>query len=188
MMKHTPLRTLIRWGRETAGASATEFAMVLPVLVVVYLGGYELTNLVTTYRKVCDSTAQLADIISQSASPTDKATLTTFMNATAQVMSPDSTTNMAVVVSEITTNAAGTAATVTWSEGWQGGTALTKGAAYTLPPKLLVAGSTLSYLLVQSTYSYQANFGGAYIGNPIPLSDQVYIPPRNQASISCSDC
>ncbi|MGH7023121.1 MAG: TadE/TadG family type IV pilus assembly protein [Caulobacteraceae bacterium] len=183
-------RLFARWSRDTRGAAAVEFVLVVPLMLAIYLGGYEVSNLVSTYRKVCDATAQLADIASQMASPTDQSTLNTQMAATTQIMSPFSTTKLTIALSEITADSSG-AGTVTWCEAYQGATCLTKGASYTLPAALkaaAIAAGGASYLLVVTNYTYDASFGASWTGPSIPLSDQLYIPPRNVASITCKDC
>jgi len=180
------LERLQLWRQESAGAAAVEFVLVAPILVALYLGGFAAQELLTTYRKVCDATAQLANIASQPQCVTS-AELTTLMTASTQVMAPYSTTNLQLATSEITVNAAGTGATVTWSQAYNGGTALTTGAAWTLPSQLLYPTSPnaagTSYILVQSNYSYQANIGGVYVGGNVPMSSQLYMPPQNSGSI-----
>jgi Flp pilus assembly protein TadG len=184
------------WRQESSGAAAVEFAIMLPLLTALLLGGYEAARLILTYRKLCDATAQLANIASQTDSPTTGGNLQTEMAAAAQVMYPDSTSTMTLVMSEIDVSGSG-AATVGWSQAWNGGTVLS--GTVSLPSALIdsslwstVAGCSpttnpcYSYILVQSTYSFKAAIGGNYVGFTIPLSDQVYMPPRNEAAITCA--
>ena len=51
--------------RARGGATAVEFALLLPFLLLLYLGGFELTQALSTYRKLTDTTAELASIVSQ---------------------------------------------------------------------------------------------------------------------------
>jgi len=200
-----------RWRTDASGAAVVEFAIILPVLAAVLIGGYEVSHLILTYRKLCDVTGQLADIVSQEATPTSQANIQGDMAAATQVMYPDSVTPLTLVVSEINVNGYGQA-WVGWSEGWLAGTvnesvahAVTgvPGSWTTLPSAMVnntiatnvsgcstTEGNTTpcySYILVESRYSYQSAIGGSYIGFTVPVGDQVYMPPRNEATISCTD-
>jgi Flp pilus assembly protein TadG len=180
---------LARWRADATGAAAVEFALIVPVLLVLYLAGYEVSQVVSTYRKVCDTTAQLANIVTQETAVT-KASLTTYMDATSQIMAPYPTANLKVVVSQINVNYTTNAATVGWSEAYQGGTANTAGATWSLPAKLINAGNTTnySYILVQSSYTYTPQIGAAFMAKSYPMSNQLYMAPRQVATIPCSDC
>jgi len=180
----TAVSLLERWRIQPDGAAVTEFAIILPLLVLIWLGGYETTNAVATYRKLTDTTAQLANIASRGVN-TSKGELQTIMAATAQIMSPYSTANLQTVVSEIQTDAH-SVATVTWSQAYNGGTTHTPGTAWTLPAALVTPSS--AYILVETSYNYQASLGVPYIGMGIPMASQLYIPPRQVPSIICTDC
>jgi Flp pilus assembly protein TadG len=161
------------------GVAAVEFALLTPVLLLVYLGGFEASQAVATFRKLSDMTVELANITAQytTMSNTD---VTSVEAASTQIMAPYTTSNAAIVVSEITTDA-NSNATVTWSVPYNGATALTKGASYTLPSGMVTAST--SYILVKSTYTYTPSIGSAYIG-AIPMTDQIYMLPRQSTSIT----
>jgi Flp pilus assembly protein TadG len=195
------IEKLRRWPAASEGAAAVEFVLIFPVIVVLYLGGFEVSQLVTTYRKVCDVTGQLADIASDtdtsftSGSTFNATEVQAQMGAAAQIMAPMTTTPLTVTITQIAVDKTG-AGTITWSQGWQGGTAYGKGNAYTMPANIQTAAqdafknagvTSTTYLLVQTTYKYTASFGAAWIGATIPLASQVYILPRNGAG-TCTDC
>lgn len=66
--------------RNVAGAALVEFAIVLPFLLIMFLGGYVVTDMIACNRKVTITTRALTDMISRSVSPslvtaaTDEAT------------------------------------------------------------------------------------------------------------------
>jgi Flp pilus assembly protein TadG len=82
---------LLRWARrftaDTQGVSAVEFALLLPLMLTMYLGGSEVANAVATSRKVTLVSRTVADLASQSASITD-ISMTNILNASAAVISP----------------------------------------------------------------------------------------------------
>jgi len=167
-----------RWRQDQRGVSAVEFALVVPLLLMVYIGGLGTALGVATYRKLADVTVELGNVTAQytTMSATD---VSNVMNASAQIMAPYSTTGLSIVLSEITTNASG-AATVTWSKTNGSGVALTPGASVTLPAGMAV--SSTSYIFVQTSYAYSPPI--LYdISGPISLADQIYIQPRQSASI-----
>jgi len=69
---------------------------------------------------------------------------------------------------------------VTWSQAYNGGTALAVGASYTLPSSLRTAST--SYMLVQTAYSWSPLVTGGPFG-AINMTDQIYGLPRQSSSI-----
>jgi Flp pilus assembly protein TadG len=55
---------------DQGGVSAVEFAICLPFIVLLYLGGYQLSDSISAYRKVTAATRTVADLTSQSTSVT----------------------------------------------------------------------------------------------------------------------
>jgi len=167
-----------QWRDDTRGVAAVEFAFTVPVLLIVYLAGFELSQAMATYRKLSDTTVELANISAQYTTM-GSLDVTSVMNASSQIMSPYPTQNLGIVLSEVTTDASSNA-TVTWSQASSGATALPVGQAITLPSGL--ASPSTSYILVQTTYRYTPTVGANFIG-PIPMTDQIYMIPRSSPTI-----
>lgn len=170
---------LSRLRRARDGATAVEFALLLPFLLLLYLGGYELTQALSTYRKLTDATTQIANIVAQytTMSALD---VTSVCQASTQIMAPNSATGLKIVVTEVSTDA-NKNATVTWSQAYNGGTAYTAGASWTLPTGLAMASS--SYVLVQTSYVYSPTIGAAYVPS-ITMSNKIYMLPRQSTTIN----
>jgi len=173
---------LPRWLKRSLGdkrgASAVEFALIVPFLLTIYIGGLETAQGVATFRKLTDTTVELANVTAQytTMSSTD---VSNVMNASAQIMAPFPTSNLSIVLSEITTDANGNA-TVTWSRPYNGATAMTVGSPVTLPSGMATASA--SYIFVNTSYTYVPAIVYGILGS-IPLGDQIYMRPRQSASI-----
>jgi Flp pilus assembly protein TadG len=166
-----------RW-RDDRGVAAVEFAFIAPVLLVLYLGGFELSQAMATYRKVSDTTVELANVAAQYTTMS-AADVSSVMNASSQIMAPYATSNLTIVLSEVTTDA-NNQAKVTWSQPYNGATALTAGSSITLPTGL--SSPSTNYILVQTTYLYTPVIGSRFL-SPVPMRDQIYMLPRASASI-----
>src|SRR6266851_2414379 len=84
-----PIRRLLR---DERGISAVEFAMLLPLMVTLYLGGVEVSQAVAIDRKVTLISRSLGDLVSQATS-IDSTAMTSILGATTAVMAPYSDTN-----------------------------------------------------------------------------------------------
>lgn len=171
-------RLLSRWVRDERAVAALEFALVAPLMLTLYLGGYETTQGVSAYRRLATVTEELASVTAQytTMSHTDVANV---MNATSQIMAPYPSANLGVVLSEITTDVNGNA-TVTWSQPYNGSTPLVVGSSITLPTGM--ASPSTNYIYVQTAYTYVpvVDFNG--VGG-ISMSDQMFMLPRQSPSI-----
>jgi Flp pilus assembly protein TadG len=176
-MRRRPLRGWRRLAADRRGVAAVEFALVVPVVIVAYLAGFEVMEAATVNRKLTDTTVQIANITSQytTMSSIDVGNV---LGASAQIMTPYPTTSLSIVLSEVTTNAAG-AGSITWSQAYQG-TALAAGTPVTMPSGFQTPNS--NYILVQTTYAYQPVIGGAFV-KPISMTNQIFMLPRSSASI-----
>jgi Flp pilus assembly protein TadG len=169
-------RTLIhRLGRlieDERGVTAVEFAVLLPFMLTLYLGGIEASQAVAMDRKVTLTVRAVADLAAQTSSISDS-DMTNILNAASAVVAPYSATLLQVKVSSVSINAQGQARVV-WSDA-RNTSARPAGQSVTLPAALNVNNTTVIWGEV--SYSYTPTIGYVLTGT-FNLSDQIYMRPR----------
>ena len=86
-MRLRPFTKLSKFARDESGISAVEFALIAPLMAMIYFGCIELSLMMTLDRKVTGATAALGDLTSRSSTITN-ADLTDIFEATRMVMQP----------------------------------------------------------------------------------------------------
>jgi Flp pilus assembly protein TadG len=162
-----------RFIASTRGVAAIEFAMIAPVLAVMFLGTFDGARAIATYMKMRSATFALAAITNQY-STIQSSDMATIVGATSAIMAPYSSSPITITISQITISNKGVA-TISWSYS-QGGTARAQGSSITLPATALdVNGSYL--ILAEVSYKFTPMFGYFSAGN-ITFSDNLYVTPR----------
>jgi Flp pilus assembly protein TadG len=176
MSQRLSLRAFAKCHRGTA---AVEFAVILPILLVLFCGGFALTQAILISRKVTITTRALADLTSQyvTMSASDMANV---LNASSQIVAPFSSSPLSIRLSEITTDALGLTAKVTWSAGLNQ-TPFPTNTPYVLPAGMNIPNA--SYILSQVSYSYTPPSMYGSIG-PFSLSDSLFMVPRLSTSVT----
>ena len=155
-MKAMSLRSPRHFGRNRRGASATEFALIAPLMLGLYIGCVEISEGVAADRKVTLTAGTLANHTSQDT------TLTT--------------ADIAAKISCLKIDATGIAR-VTWGEATTGVTKRAPGEVVTFPTNLAVPNSYLVFSEV--SYQYVPVTGFSHISaSGITLSDVMYMAPR----------
>ena len=129
-----PVSLYRRFIASTRGLAAIEFAMILPVLLIMLLATFDAGRAIAVYMKVRSAGYTLAAITNQY-STMATSDMTAVTGATAAVLSPFSSASAVVVISQIKATSA-TQAVVSWSYATSG-SALTQGASVSnLPTNL----------------------------------------------------
>jgi Flp pilus assembly protein TadG len=176
------LTTFNRLVRERHGVSAVEFALLLPFMLTLYLGGTEVTQAVTIKRKTTIVTRTIGDFVAQSSTITN-AQMLNIMNATKAVVAPYAQGNLRIVVTSVGIDGANNA-TVVWSDATANATAKTAGASVTLPTGLNAFPNT-TVIWTEAEYVYTPPIGYMITGNMV-LGDHMYMRPRLVARV-CRD-
>jgi Flp pilus assembly protein TadG len=178
-----------RFGRNTEGAAAVEFALILPFLLLLYVGSIEASSLITVDRRVNVISGTVGDLVARwdsAADPLTLAELTDYFKASAGILFPYADSGLRQVVSFLKVENDGTTAVV-WSCGYNGGSKRTAGSAYTLPANMLAivrppAGD--GFVVVSETsYSYRPALGIVFT-EPINLHQASYYIPRYGRAIA----
>jgi Flp pilus assembly protein TadG len=171
-----------RFARDRAGISAVEFALVLPFMLTLYLGSSELGDGLAAQFKATLAARTVADLASQYTS-IDSATMSEILGAASTVMTPYSTNNMAVTVSELQFSSGSNIATVQWSCTLNG-TARAQNSTYTLPTALQSLPTGTYYLILgEVTYPYTPSMGYVLTGT-INIYEETFFFPRMLSSIT----
>jgi Flp pilus assembly protein TadG len=161
------------------GVSAVEFALILPVMVLIYLGGYEITQALAINRLVALTSGTVTNLVSQYTTISASTQMPDILNASEQVLTPYPSSNATVVVSSITIDNSGKA-TVAWSQSLNGA-ARTIGAAMSLPAALDTPNTTV--IFGETTYAYTPLIDFIKMGT-LNLHSSVYMLPRASTTIN----
>ena len=171
-------RSLRRLAGERSGLAATEFALLLPLMLGLYLGAVELGNALTINRKVTHVTSSLSDLVTQSRTISN-ADMKNILDAAASVIVPYSTGLLRIKVSGVSIDSTGKA-TVTWSDA-RNDTPLPKNSTITLPAAVKQPNTFL--VTAEVHYSYTPMIGYVLTGT-FDLKDQFYLRPRLSDAIN----
>jgi Flp pilus assembly protein TadG len=171
-MKAIMTSLITRFAHDKRGLSAIEFAMLLPLMITLYLGGVEISQGISIDRKVTLIARTVADLTAQVSKVTN-ADMTNILDASTAVMQPYVTTPLKLTVTSVVIDANGIAK-VAWSDS-RGGTARSVGAIVSIPAALIVPNTSLIW--GEASYAYQPTVGYVVTGT-LNLSDQMFMRPR----------
>lgn len=165
---------------EKRGIAAIEFAMILPALVIMFLGTFDAGRAIAIYMKVRAATYALGAITNQYTTIHDT-DMQTILGATSVILQPYSSSPVVVVVSQLKINGSGTVK-VSWSDTLNGtALAVNTTPTITVPSAFKINNSYV--ILAQVSYTFTPMFGYFSAGG-ITLSDTLFITPRSSASIT----
>jgi Flp pilus assembly protein TadG len=177
---------VLRLLRDRRGVAAIEFAMIVPIMLVLFFGTVEFSSGVAVQRKVTLMARTLSDLTSQSPiNGVANADLTGFFQASGAIMTPYASptydpTN--AVISELFVDPSTLKARVQWSKAYHAGVARSVGSIVTtVPPGLLVANTYLIFSEVSFLYTPAVGYVMAKAG--ITLSDVAYTRPRQWSCV-----
>jgi Flp pilus assembly protein TadG len=157
------------------GLAATEFAVVVPLMLVMFFGTVEFSSAVAIDRKVTLMARTLSDLTSQSTSVADS-DMTNFFAASTGILTPYDATPVSSTITELYVDSTQTAH-VQWSKG---SAPRTQKSVVTIPTTLAIAGTYL--ILSEVSYSYTPSVGYVLKG-AITLSDVAYTRPRQSTCV-----
>lgn len=165
-------------GRDQRGASAVEFALLLPVMITLLFGSIEVTQAVTAKRKVTLVASSVSDLVSR-VSQIGTTEMSNVFDAGSAIVTPFDAGNLGMVVSSVVVDA-NSKVTVDWSQA-RNGTARTAGSTYPLPQELVVPNT--SVVVSEVRYTYTPVIGYVITGS-LALSESFYLRPRTSQNVT----
>jgi Flp pilus assembly protein TadG len=194
LRRQRPARLLFRFLANHRGTSSIELAFILPPallmlgLAVMAGEGFEIE------RRTLLAARTVTDLVSQTpywqnlnvagATQLNQSDLDTDLGLSSEIMWPNSTTGLQVVVSELLVNSANNTGVVVWSRPYPVGvaTALAPNTVVPLSPSIVATGAT--YLIYgQVQYTYQP-LNIMISSSPITFNESDILIPRNASQIT----
>ena len=173
---------LRRFARAEQGVAAIEMAFIFPVMLLLYFGLVDITNLMSANRRVTLAASTLGDLVTQSAETIKKADLTGMYAAVAPIMDPFPAANVKIEIFGY--KKSGSSAVLSWSNsknGSCGGAPSTTGLA-----NLMTDGNDL--VVSRVCVDYPPITGMVFGTDDITLQDEVILRPRQSTALACTDC
>ncbi len=159
--------------REAKGVSAVEFALIAPVMAVMYFGSVELSFMMQQDRKVTTAAATLGDLTSRAAVITDD-DMDDIIQATRMIMQPADITNARIRVTSLVDKDDDGVLKVDWSDA-RNMTAHPEDQVMTVPEDIVPIGG--SVILAEFEYDFESPLG-FFVTEKINLGDSFYLRPR----------
>ena len=183
-----------RWSRDIRGVAAVEFAMIVPIMGVMFIGAVELSQVITVDRRVTQVASATADLVARAETQISQTEITDIMKAGSYIVGPYSVNPLTIVLRNVTSSPTdANTAKQSWTCTYKGmGGSLTcncTNTSYSLPSGLVSTND--SVVISQTTYDYKPlvfdyfmkKGGGASSTGTYTLSETIYSKPRGQAAM-----
>ena len=171
------------------GVAALEFAMIAPLMFMLFVGSVEFSQAITVDRRVTQAASAMADLIARAPSEgVSPAQVDRDMSIVGQLIAPYDLNALTVEVVSVKAqatpgNPGALNYVVDWSRNNRGGTPYTRNspAPFGMPQGLLVAGE--STIVGRAFYNYTPLIFNYFIKEAFTLEEIFYLKPRNSACV-----
>jgi Flp pilus assembly protein TadG len=182
-----PVSELINCER---GVGAVEFALLVPVLLILYVGSLEISVAMSVNKKVAKASAVATDIISQSTS-TDQSILQEMLGVAKSVIAPFNADNLDFEVIGIKIDNSGNA-TISWSWDEDNNTPFVANTPITIPTAYAIPNTFLLKTTINMDYKFimalRDTVNDGFVNRTVDMQKVYYLHPREAEDITCSNC
>ncbi|ESX77812.1 MULTISPECIES: TadE/TadG family type IV pilus assembly protein [unclassified Mesorhizobium] len=189
----------VRLCSDRRGIAAVEFALIVPVLLIMYFMTMEASQAIETSKKVSRIGSMVADLVTQQQT-IKAADLDAIIAIGSSTLQPYNRSKPKIIITAIqVTDETTPKVLVVWSRKVVDGVSSVdaiKDSATTVPSALKIKGTFL--IRVESDLAYkpiitwsadgQSRFGLSSAFNSISMAETYYLRPRRSPTIPCSDC
>ncbi len=156
--------------------AAVEFALIVPAMLVLYMGSIEVSQVISVDRKMSAAAAALGDLVAQSDGEISAATLNDYFQAVGLIMTPYPDDNLKQLVTLVYVDEDGDTS-VRWSVGYNGATPKTENDTYPLPSQMTAIATDTFVVVAEAQLPYQP-WGGYVLDTSFNLYKQFFYLPR----------
>jgi len=170
---------------DTKGVSAVEFAMIIPLMFVMFFGMLDLSNGFAVDRKISQISQGIADLASRYTTLAETDVTNFFIIADA-MLTPYDKTQLKATISQVYIDPSTKTAKVVWSRGDE---KKNVGTVVSVPTNLIVKDAAGNYLpnqyliLGEANYRYVPTIGWVVPKGGLTLTDAMYTRPRQTSCV-----
>lgn len=173
---------LQRFLRCKKGVAAVEFAMVVPIMFLLFVGSVEFSQAITVDRRVTQVASSTADLVARERSITTS-DVNGIMDIVNHLMSPYDPTKLKLTLLNVYSSMTSASDTkVCWAYNHNGGVnTYSQDQTYSLPAGILEAGN--SVIITEVRYNYEPLIFRYFITSTFPLEEKFFLKPRLSKSV-----
>ena len=181
-------RAVRRFRSDRKGVGAVEFALIAPVLIVLYMGSLEVSVAMSVNKKVARAASAIADLVTQD-KEVDKAYLATMVDVGQSVITPFRTDGLKVRITGIAIDGSKTAR-VAWSWDEKKNRPYVVNSVTTIPSELAIANTFLVRTEVELDHRLLLVLPGAKDLDikTLTMRKTYHLVPRLGTDVVCSNC
>lgn len=170
-----------------SGIAAVEFALILPFMLLLYIGMVEGSTLISIDRKVQTVSGAVGDLVARSNGEISRSTLDDYVKIAGGIMTPYPDAGLVQFVTQVYVDKDGKA-TVDWSQRYVGQAAQSsgahaKGSIYVLPAEIKAIAKEQYVIVTECENTYTPLFGIVF-DKAINLSRENFYIPRFREKIN----
>lgn len=168
---------------DVRGMAAIEAGFIFPVMLTLYVGLVDATNLVSVNRRVTITTSTVADLATQADTTITKDDLDGIFDAARAIFEPISTSSISIAVYDF--RLVNDNPTLMWKHN----NGQVCGATPTASEDMANLMADGNDVLVARVCFDQELLIGTFMGSaPIQLEDEIILRPRQSSTLTCTDC
>ncbi len=176
-------RPLLALARSRDGVAAAEFGLILPVVVLLFFGMMEASDLMTVKRRIANASNSLADLVSHDPNIT-RSQIADSIVGVKRLLEPTDTSGLNIRITSVLKGAnPGDPVLVHWSIDEDGGEPYVAGETFTKLTNNDMVNSVASLIVVEMDYTYVSKLGGRVFTTPFAFDQMARRWPRKSPRV-----
>ncbi|WP_244665832.1 TadE/TadG family type IV pilus assembly protein [Pseudorhizobium halotolerans] len=173
--------------RDRRGVGAVEFALIAPLLLMIYITVFELTIGLSVSKRVARASGAIADLVTQQPS-VSKSSLAEMMNVAQSIFVPYGASDISLDITGIKVGSS--SSTVAWSWNEAGGKPYGTGSVINIPAQMKVPDSFIVHAELSIPHRLLMFMPGLLPSEvrDITIRRDYYFRSRSGKEITCADC